>query len=173
MTSIGQLQRVTNHPDPSKGSISELDRFKGMRGTSWTHTLIMVYFRWYPVVSHFNNPPQLDILVPSAHQRLVIGAGCEPCGGHTSSTLMESTMRDTHTALLFLCPPWCVLLPRARWRPLGAGVALGRGQSRAWQRGRHLDLLPLRGSASQHQGLYSSRSFIKQQPSEGHHSSAI
>lgn len=85
----------------------------------------MVYFRWYPVVSHFNNPPQLDVLVPSARQRLVSGPGWEFCGILTSSTLMESTMRDTHPNFYcwFSLPgvfdsleadgaPWVLRLPR-------------------------------------------------------------
>lgn len=103
----------------------------------------MLYFRWYPVVSHFNNPPQLDVLVPSARQCLVIGPGWEPCWGLTTSTLMESTMRDTHPIFIvssslpgvfsFSEPdgaPWVLRLPRA-------GVRAGHGRE-----GSHLDLLP-------------------------------
>lgn len=116
---------------------------RAREGNSWTHALIMLYFRWYPVVSHFNNPPQLDVLVPSAHHCLVIGPGWEPCWGLTTSTLMESTMRDTHPGFI-VSPslPGVFLLLWARWRPLGAEVATGRGQSRAWQGGE-----PLRPSA--------------------------
>lgn len=112
------------------------------RGNNWTHALIMLYFRWYPVVSHFNNPPQLDVLVPSARQCLVIGPGWKPCWGLTSSTLMESTMRDTHpvfycfppvhAAFAFAEPdgaPWVLRLPQT-------GVRAGHGREES-----HLDLL--------------------------------
>lgn len=103
----------------------------------------MPYFRWYPVVSHFNNPPQLDVLVPSARQCLVIGPGWEPCWGLPSSTLMESTMRHTHP--IFYCfasfpsvfsfsepdgASWVLRLPQA-------GVRAGHGREES-----HLDLMP-------------------------------
>lgn len=62
-------------------------------------------------------------------------------------------MRDAH--LIFIVsspspvffPPLCLL--RARWRPLGAEVAMARGQSRAWQGGEPLkDLLPCKEDLS-------------------------
>lgn len=141
-----QLNTVTSHSDPSK-SFALVLKWTGSRareGNSWTHALIMLYFRWYPVVSHFNNPPQLDVLVPSARQCLVIGPGWEPCWGLTSSTLMESTMRDTRPIFIVFPPlpgvfsfsepdgaPWVLRLPQA-------GVRAGHGRE-----GSHLDLSAL------------------------------
>lgn len=92
---------------------------RAREGNSWTHALIMLYFRWYPVVSHFNNPPQLDVLVPSACQCLVIGPGWEPCWGLTSSTLMESTMRDTHPIFIVFHPSLFFYLSLSQMAPPG------------------------------------------------------
>lgn len=107
---LGVLRAVFVGHQPLKRPQSRAHALKwtssrAREGRNWTHALIMLYFRWYPVVSHFNNPPQLDVLVPSARQRLVTGLGWKLCWGLASSTLMESTMRDTHPA--FYCfPPY-------------------------------------------------------------------
>lgn len=67
------------------------------------------------------------------------------------STLMESTMRDAHL-IFIVSSPSLSAPPRllgARWRPLGAEVAMARGQSRAWQGGEPLkDLLPCKEDLS-------------------------
>lgn len=141
---LGHLKPVTNNSVSSQSSalLTEMDRFKGKGGNNWTHALIMLHFRRYPLVSHFNNPPQLDVLVPSARQCLVIQPGWKPCWGLTFSTLMESTMRDTHPVLLFphsflllslspsqMVPPWVLRLAKA-----GVRNTRGWGDS-------HLDLL--------------------------------
>lgn len=100
---------------------------RAREGNSWTHALIMLYFRWYPVVSHFNNPPQLDILVPSAHQCLVIGPGWKSCWGLTTSTLMESTMRDTHP-IFIVSHPFLVFSPSlSQMAPPGCWGCHGQG----------------------------------------------
>lgn len=114
----------------------------------------MLYFRWYPLVSHFNNPPQLDILVPSARRCLVTGSRLEvllrPDHEHFDGEYNEG--RAPHFYCFqslpggFFFPP-CLLW--ARWRPLGAEVATARGQSRAWQGGKPLkDLLPCKEDLS-------------------------
>lgn len=169
LTSWSQL---TNHSDPSKSSELFL-KWTGSRareGNSKSHALIMLYYRWYPVVSHFNNPPQLDVLVPSARQCLVTGPGWEPCWGLTTSTLMESTMRDTnpifivsHPSLVFspslsqMAPPWVLRLPRA-------GVRARHGRE-----GSHLDLLPCKEDLS----LNIKALLYQLQSPEGHHLSAF
>lgn len=51
------------------------ERFKGTKENSRHHALIMPRFG-YRLVSHFNNLPQLDLLVPSARQHLVAAPGC-------------------------------------------------------------------------------------------------
>lgn len=110
---------------------------RAREGNSRTHALIMLYFRWYPVVSHFNNPPQLDVLVPSARQRLVIGPGWEPCWGLTSSTLMESTMRRTHPHFYCFPHPSLVFSPSpSQMAPPGCWGChrLGSGQGTAGRR---------------------------------------
>lgn len=130
---VDQLKPRTSSSDPSKSSVLFL-KWTGSRareGNSWTHALIMLYFRWYPVVSHFNNPPQLDVLVPSARQCLPIGPGWEPCWGLTTSTLMESTMRDTHPifivshACLVFSPSLSQMAPPGCWGCHGQGSKQG------------------------------------------------
>lgn len=120
---------VTSHLDPSKTSTLFM-KWTGSRAREenyWTHALIMVYFRWYPLVSHFNNPPQLDVLVPSARQCLVIGLGWEPCWGLTSSTLMESTMRDTHPIFIVSHPSLVFSSSLSQMAPPGCWGCHGPG----------------------------------------------
>lgn len=113
----------------------------------------MLYFRWYPLVSHFNNPPQLDILVPSARRCLVTGSRLEvllrPDHEHFDGEYNEGR----HLIFIVSSPSLVVFfLPNhlwARWRPLGAEVVTARGQSRAWQGGKPLkDLLPCKEDLS-------------------------
>lgn len=129
------VKASNSHSDPSKSPVLFL-KWTGSRareGNSWTHALIMLYFRWYPVVSHFNNPPQLDVLVPSARQCLVIGPGWEPCWGLTTSTLMESTMRDTHPIFIVSHPSLVFSPSLSQMAPPGCWGRHGQGseQSRA------------------------------------------
>ena len=103
---------------------------------SRAHALIMLYLRWYPLVSHFNNPPQLDVLVPSARKRLVTGPGQEPgLGPHHPLFDGEHNERYVPLFLLLTIPPRRSPPLRTRWRPLGVGVTTGRGQDRTRQAG--------------------------------------
>lgn len=113
----------------------------------------MSYFRWYPLVSHFNNPPQLDILVPSARWCLVTGSRLEVLlrPDHERFDGEHNEGRAPHFYCFHSLPrvffPPCLLW--ARWRPLGSEVAMARGQSRAWQGGEPLkDLLPCKEDLS-------------------------
>lgn len=115
---------------------------RAREGNSWTHALIMLYFRWYPVVSHFNNPPQLDVLVPSARHCLVIGPGWSPVEA-LPPTLWWRAQWGTHTVVLLFPHPSLVFFSfsepdGAPWvlRLLRAGVRAGHGRE-----GSHLDLL--------------------------------